>query len=53
MEKLSRHQVLKELQSHKKYQHKTQKEIGEKFKDVDSLRTELERLKKRQSKKRI
>lgn len=44
MEGLSRSQVLKALQAHKKYQHKTQKEISKKFQSIDDLRTELYRL---------
>jgi hypothetical protein len=34
IDKLNRNQVLKELQTHKKYSNKTQKEIAEKFDGV-------------------
>ena len=41
---LNRSQVLKELQSHKRYTNKTQKEIGDKLGGVKDLRKELYRL---------
>ncbi len=42
--KLNRGQVLKELQKHKKYRNKTQKEISDKLGGVNDLRIELIRL---------
>ncbi len=48
--KLNRNQVLKKLQSYKKYHHKTQKEINNKFDDLASLRDELHRLESKSSK---
>lgn len=43
---LKRPQILKELQTHKKYCGSTQKEISTKFKDIDDLRSELHKLEK-------
>lgn len=47
---LNRSQILKELQTHKKYQSKTQKEIVEKLGGIADLRIELTRLKNKKSK---
>jgi hypothetical protein len=47
IDKLNRNQVLKELQSHKKYYGKTQKEISIKFDGIVNLRNELKRLEKK------
>ena len=41
---MSRSQVLKALQSHKKYKHKTQKEICSQFNTLELLRNELHRI---------
>lgn len=50
IDKLNRNQVLKELQSFKKYNSSTQKQIGEQFDGIASLRKELYRLEKRKNK---
>ena len=50
LNKLPRNQVLKELQSYKKYQNNTQKEIGTQFGSIDALRSELQRLEAKSSK---
>lgn len=52
-EKLNRSQILKELQTHKKYRSKTQKEISEKLGGIANLRTELTRLKNKPKNKPI
>ncbi len=52
---LNRGQILKELQTHRKYKNKTQKEIGDKIGGVANLRIELTRLntKSKKSKKSL
>jgi hypothetical protein len=47
---LKRPQLLKELQNHKKYQNKTQKEITEKLGGVVEMRKELKKLKDKKEK---
>lgn len=46
IDQLKRSEALKELQSHKKYKNKSQKEIIEKLGGVNEFRTELKRLEK-------
>ena len=48
---LSRHEILKELQNHKRYKNKTQKEISDKFGSIDHLRIELKRIQSKKVKK--
>lgn len=50
---MKRNQLLKELQSHKKYRNKTQKEIADKLGGVSDFRTELLRLNKKSSKNKV
>jgi hypothetical protein len=50
---MKRNQLLKELQSHKKYRNKTQKEIADKLGGVSDFRTELIRLNKKSVKSNV
>jgi hypothetical protein len=50
---MKRNQLLKELQSHKKYRNKTQKEIADKLGGVNEFRIELTRLNKKSSKIKV
>lgn len=50
---MKRNQLLKELQSHKKYRNKTQKEIADKLGGVSDFRTELIRLNKKSIKSNV
>ena len=51
--KQNRGQILKELQSYKKYHNKTQQQISNKFESINDLRTELRRLENKSKKEKL
>ncbi len=49
---MPRHELLRRLKSHKKYNTLSQKEIGDKLGSIDNLRYELNKLDKKTSKRK-